>query len=57
MFGVVSGFPDPESGQHIRLALSDGWWLRGQANYDMAVARESMGEALARIAKCALLPA
>ena len=37
--------------------LSDGWWLRGQANYDMAVARESMGEALARIAKCALLPA
>ena len=37
--------------------LSDGWCLRGQANYDMAVARESMGEALARIAKCALLPA
>jgi addiction module HigA family antidote len=37
--------------------LSDGWWLRGRANYDMAVARESMGEALARIAKCALLPA
>ena len=37
--------------------LSDGWWLRGQANYDMAMACESMGEALARIAKCALLPA
>ena len=37
--------------------LSDGWWLRGQANCDMALARESMGEALARIAKCALLPA
>ena len=37
--------------------LSDGWWLRGQVNYDMAMARESMGEALARIAKCALLPA
>ena len=22
--------------------LSDGWWLRGQANYDTAVARETM---------------
>ena len=29
--------------------LSDGWWLRGQANYDTAIARESMGDALARI--------
>ncbi|MDP3133965.1 MAG: HigA family addiction module antitoxin [Burkholderiaceae bacterium] len=36
--------------------LSDGWWLRGQANYEMAVARESMGEALARIGRYALLP-
>ncbi|MCI4427668.1 MAG: HigA family addiction module antidote protein [Burkholderiales bacterium] len=32
--------------------LSDGWWLRGQVNYDTAVARESMGEALARIPRC-----
>jgi antitoxin HigA-1 len=37
--------------------LSDGWWLRGQANYDMALARETMGEALASIGRCALLPA
>ena len=37
--------------------LSDGWWLRGQANYDMALARQTMGEALARITRCALLPA
>lgn len=29
--------------------LSDGWWLRGQANYDMAMARETMGETLAQI--------
>ena len=36
--------------------LSDGWWLRGQANYDTAVARETMGEALARITRCELLP-
>lgn len=28
--------------------LSDGWWLRGQANYDTAIAREEMGEALSR---------
>ena len=38
-----------------RLGLSDGWWLRAQANYDTAIARESMGEALARISRCALL--
>jgi antitoxin HigA-1 len=37
--------------------LSDGWWLRGQTNYDMAVARESMGEALAKIQRCTLLVA
>lgn len=35
--------------------LSDGWWLRGQASYDTAMARETMGEALARIARCELL--
>ncbi len=37
--------------------LSDGWWLRGQANYDTAIARKTMGEALARIARCQLLAA
>ena len=37
--------------------LSDGWWLRGQANYDTAFARETMGEALARIPRCQLLAA
>ena len=35
--------------------LSDGWWLRGQVNYDTAIARESMGEALALIPRCELL--
>lgn len=35
--------------------LSDGWWLRGQANYDMAVAREAMADVLAGIAPCGLL--
>lgn len=35
--------------------LSDGWWLRGQANYDTAIARENMSEVLSRITRCPLL--
>lgn len=35
--------------------LSDGWWLRGQANYDTAMARETMKSELARIKRCSLL--
>ena len=35
--------------------LSDGWWLRGQAPYDTAMAREAMGETLARIQRCSLM--
>ena len=37
--------------------LSDGWWLRGQTNYDMALARKKMGEALTKIQRCTLLAA
>lgn len=37
--------------------LSDGWWLRGQANYDTAMARESMGEVLSKIQRCLSLAA
>ncbi len=37
--------------------LSDGWWLRGQASYDTAIARESMGAVLAKISRCELLAA
>ena len=37
--------------------LSDGWWLRGQASYDTAIARENMGEVLSRITRCQLLAA
>jgi addiction module HigA family antidote len=37
--------------------LSDGWWLRGQVAYDTAMAREAMGETLARIPRCALIGA
>ena len=35
--------------------LSDGWWRRGQAAYDTATARETMGDTLARIQRCALM--
>lgn len=37
--------------------LSDGWWLRGQAAYDTALAREAMADELAKIPRCALLAA
>lgn len=37
--------------------LSDGWWLRGQASFDTAVAREAMSEELSRISRCTMLPA
>ncbi len=37
--------------------MSDGWWLRGQASFDTAIAREAMGETLERISRCQLLPA
>jgi antitoxin HigA-1 len=37
--------------------LSDGWWLRGQASYDTAIAKDAMKAELKKIARCALLPA
>jgi addiction module HigA family antidote len=37
--------------------LSDGWWLRGQASYDTAMAREAMGDVLKQITRCQLLAA
>jgi addiction module HigA family antidote len=37
--------------------LSDGWWLRGQAAYDTAIARDKMRLELSRIERCALLAA
>jgi addiction module HigA family antidote len=35
--------------------LSDGWWLRGQAAFDTALAKKAMRSELAHIQKCALL--
>lgn len=37
--------------------LSDGWWLRGQANYDTAIARQALKKVLKKIAPCELLAA
>ena len=56
---IVAGKRSITADTDLRLCryfgLSDGWWLRGQANYDTALARETMGEALARINRCELL--
>ena len=56
---IVAGKRSITADTDLRLCryfgLSDGWWLRGQVNYDTAIARESMGEALARISRCELL--
>ena len=37
--------------------LSDGWWLRGQAAYDTAVAKEALQKELSTIQRCSLLAA
>ncbi len=37
--------------------LSDGWWLRSQANYDTAIAREALKKVLKKIAPCERLAA
>lgn len=36
--------------------LSDGWWLRGQAAYDIAIARDGLRDVLAGIQPCAAMP-
>ena len=58
---IVAGKRSITADTDLRLCryfgLSDGWWLRGQTNYDMALAREKMGEALTKIRRCTLLAA
>ena len=58
---IVSGKRAVTADTDLRLCryfgLSDGWWLRGQAAYDTAVAREVLQEELAAIRKCSLLAA
>ena len=58
---IVAGKRSVTADTDLRLCryfgLSDGWWLRGQAAYDTAMAREAMGDTLARIQRCTLLGA
>ena len=37
--------------------LSDGWWLRGQVNYDTAIARKNLSKVLEMIEPCHLMAA
>jgi len=58
---IVAGKRSVTADTDLRLCryfgLSDGWWLRGQASYDTALAREALQEELARIPRCSLLAA
>ncbi len=58
---IVAGKRSVTADTDLRLCRyfgqSDGWWLRGQAAYDTAMAREAMGDTLARIQRCTLLGA
>ena len=58
---IVSGKRAVTADTDLRLCryfgLSDGWWLRGQAAYDTAIAKEALRKELATIPRCALLAA
>jgi antitoxin HigA-1 len=56
---IVAGKRSVTADTDLRLCryfgLSDGWWLRGQASYDTAIAREGVREELSCIQRCSLL--
>jgi addiction module HigA family antidote len=56
---IVSGKRAITADTDLRLCryfgLSDGWWLRGQAAYDTAIAKEVLRKELVTIKRCALL--
>jgi addiction module HigA family antidote len=58
---IVSGKRSITADTDLRLCkyfgLSDGWWLRGQASYDTAVAKINLADVLKRIEPCHLLAA
>jgi addiction module HigA family antidote len=58
---IVAGRRSITADTDLRLCryfgLSDGWWLRGQAAYDTAVARDVLKAELAAIQRCPLLAA
>ena len=58
---IVAGKRSITADTDLRLSkyfgLSDGLWLRGQANYDTAIARKSLGSVLKKIDRCQLMVA
>jgi len=58
---IVSGKRAVTADTDLRLCsyfdLSDGWWLRGQAAYDTAIAKQTLQKELAAIQRCSLLAA
>ncbi len=36
--------------------LSEGYWLRGQAQYDTEIAKDTLADVLMRIPRCSALP-
>ena len=58
---IVAGKRSITADTDLRLCryfgLSDGWWLRGQMEYDMAVTKAKMGRILAAIQPRDLSPA
>ena len=58
---IVSGKRAVTADTDLRLCryfgLSDGWWLRGQAAYDTAIAGEALQKELAAIQRGSLLGA
>ena len=58
---IVAGKRSITADTDLRLCkyfgLSDGWWLRGQASYDTAIAKSKLADVLKRIEPCNLLAA
>lgn len=58
---IVAGSRSITADTDLRLSryfcLTDGYWLRGQARYDIEIARESMGDTLKLIRRCGSLAA
>ena len=58
---IVAGKRSITADTDLRLCkyfgLSDGWWLRGQASYDTAIAKGNLADVLKRIEPCQLLAA
>lgn len=58
---IVAGRRSITADTDLRLSryfgLTDGYWLRGQARYDIEIARESMADSLKLIRRCELLAA